>query len=91
MIGAGIFPFTQAQVNVFDFTAFMYIYFDFTSLVIVVELCTFLRCEVILLKYRKMFQSLFKFCPPFYLSEINVAAINLFQLHRFALNYTFLH
>ena len=36
-IGAGIFPFTQAQANVFDFTAFAYIYFAFSSLVIVVE------------------------------------------------------
>ena len=41
-----------AQVNVFEFTAFEYIYFDFTSLVIVVEFCTLLRYEVIILKYR---------------------------------------
>ena len=54
VIGAGIFPFTQAQGNVFDFTAFsVYIYFAFTSLVIVVELCTLLRYEAIVLKYRR--------------------------------------
>ena len=52
VVGDGIFPFTQAQANVFDFTAFVYIYFAFTSLVIVVELCTLLRYEVIVLKYR---------------------------------------
>ena len=51
MIGAGIFPFTEAQANVFDLTAFVYIYFAFTSLVIVVELCTLLCYEVIVLKY----------------------------------------
>ena len=52
MIGAGIFSFAQFQANVFDFTAFVYIYFAFTSLVIVVELCTLLRYEVFVLKYR---------------------------------------
>ena len=52
VIGAGIFSFTQSQANVFDFTAFVYIYFAFTSLVIVVELCTLPRYEVIVLKYR---------------------------------------
>ena len=52
VIGAGIFSFTQSQANVFDFTAIVYIYFAFTSLVIVVELCTLLRYEVIELKYR---------------------------------------
>ena len=52
VIGAGIFSFTQSQANVFDFTAFVYIYFAFTSLVIVVELCTLLRYEVIVLKCR---------------------------------------
>ena len=36
-------------------------------------------------------QSWFKFCPPFCLPELKVGAVNLFQLHRFALNYTFLH
>ena len=41
-----------SQANVFYFTAFVYIYFAFTSLVIVVELCTLLRYEVIVLKYR---------------------------------------
>ena len=51
MIGDGIFPFTPAQANVFDFKAIVYIYFAFTSLVIVVELCTLLRYEVIVLKY----------------------------------------
>ena len=50
VIGAGIFSFTQSQANVFDFTAIVYIYFAFTSLVIVVELCTLLRYEVIELK-----------------------------------------
>ena len=52
MIEAGIFSFAQSQANVFDFTAFVYIYFAFTSLVIVVELCTLLRYEVFVLKYR---------------------------------------
>ena len=56
MIGAGIFSFAQSQANVFDFTAFVYIYFAFTSLVtglvFVVELCTLLRYEVFVLKYR---------------------------------------
>ena len=52
LIGAGIFSFTQCQANVFYFTAFVYIYFAFTSLVIVVEFCTLLRYEVIVLKYR---------------------------------------
>ena len=52
VIGAAIFSFTQSQANVFDFTAIVYIYFAFTSLVIVVELCTLLRYEVIELKYR---------------------------------------
>ena len=50
MIGAGIFPFTQAQVYVFDLTAFVYIYFAFISLVIDFELCALLRYEVIVLK-----------------------------------------
>ena len=80
MIGAGIFSFTQSQANVFDFTAFVYIYFAFTSLVIVVELCTLLRYEEIVLKYNtlgKELQSLFKFCPPFCLSELKVGAVNL--------------
>ena len=54
MIGAGIFSFTQSQANVFDFTAFVYIYFAFTSLVIVVELCTLLRYEEIVLKYNTL-------------------------------------
>ena len=51
MIDAGIFPFTQAEVyvKVFDLVASVYIYFTFTSLVIVVELCTLLRYEVIVL------------------------------------------
>ena len=58
MIGAGIFSFAQSQAYVFDFTAFVYICFAFTSLVIitklviVVELCTLLRYEVFVLKYR---------------------------------------
>ena len=51
VIGAGIFPFTQAQANVSDFTAFVYIYLAFTSLVIVVELCALLCYEVIVKKY----------------------------------------
>ena len=52
VIDAGIFPFTQAQVyvQVFDLAAFVYIYFTFTSLEVVVELCTLLRYEVIVLK-----------------------------------------
>ena len=52
VIGTGIFSFTQSQATVFDFTAFVYIYFAFTSLVIVVDLCTLLRYEVFVLKYR---------------------------------------
>ena len=52
VIGAGIFSFTQSQANVLTLTALVYIYFAFTSLVIVVELCTLLRYEVIVLKYR---------------------------------------
>ena len=52
MIDAGTFPFTQAQVyvQVFDPVAFVNIYFAFASLVIVVELCSLLRYEVIALK-----------------------------------------
>ena len=52
MIDAGIFPLTQAQVNVLDFTTFVHIYFAFTSLKIVVELYTSFRYEAIVLKYR---------------------------------------
>ena len=51
-IGSGIFQFTQAQVNVFVLTAFEYSYLAFTCLVIVVELCTLLCYEVIVLKFR---------------------------------------
>ena len=69
----------------------MYVYFAFTSLVIVVELCTLLCYQVIVLKLDKEFQSSFKFCPPFCLSELKVGAVNHFQFHRFALNFTFLH
>ena len=50
MIGSGIF--TQAQVYVSVLTAFVYRYLAFTSLVIVVELCTLLCIEVIVLKFR---------------------------------------
>ena len=39
----------------------------------------------------KELQTWFKFCPTFCLSELKVGAVNLFQLHVFALNYTFLH
>ena len=38
--------------DVFDLTAFLYVYCAFTSLLIVVELCTLLRYEVIVLKCR---------------------------------------
>ena len=51
-IGFGIFQFTQAQVNIFVLTASEYSYLAFTSLVIVVELCTLLCYEVIVLKFR---------------------------------------
>ena len=51
-IGSGIFQFTQAQVNVFVLTAFEYSYLAFTSLVIVVELCSLLCYEAIVLKFR---------------------------------------
>ena len=51
-IGSGIFQFTQAQVNVFVLMAFEYSYLAFASLVIVVELCTLLCYEVIVLKFR---------------------------------------
>ena len=51
-IGSGIFQFTQAQVNVFVLTAFEYSYLAFTTLVIVVELCTLLYYDVIVLKFR---------------------------------------
>ena len=44
--------FTQAQVNIFVLTASEYSYLAFTSLVIVVELCTLLFYEVIVLKFR---------------------------------------
>ena len=84
-----MFQFTQAQINVFVLTAFEYIYLAFTSLVIVVELCTLLCYQVIVLKLDKEFQSSFKFCPPFCLSELKVGAVNHFQFHRFALNFTF--
>ena len=47
-----IFQFTQAQVNVFVLTAFEYSYLAFTSLVIVVELCSLLCYEAIVLKFR---------------------------------------
>ena len=46
------FQFTQARVNVFVLAAFEYSYLAFTSLVIVVELCTLLCYEVIVLKFR---------------------------------------
>ena len=39
----------------------------------------------------KEFQSLLNFCPPFCLWELTVGAVNHFQFHRSALNYTFLH
>ena len=69
----------------------MYIYsVAFTSLPIVVALCTLLRYEVIALK-SKEFQSSFNFSLQFCLSELKVGAANHFQLHSFALNYTFLH
>ena len=51
-MGSGIFQFTQAQVNVFVLTAFEYSYLALTSLVIVVELCTLLCYEVIVLKFK---------------------------------------
>ena len=51
-ISSGKFQFTPAQVNVFVLTAFEYSYLAFTSLVIVVELCTLLCYEVIVLKLR---------------------------------------
>ena len=51
-IGSGKFQFTVAQVNVFVLTAFEYSYLPFASLVIVVELCTLLCYEVIVLKFR---------------------------------------
>ena len=51
-IGSGIFQFTHAQVNVFVLKAFEYSYLAFTSLVVVVELCTLLCYEVIVLKFR---------------------------------------
>ena len=41
-----------AQVNVFVFTAFECSYLAFTSVVIVVELCTLLCYEVIVLKFK---------------------------------------
>ena len=97
-IGSGIFQFTQAQVNVFVLTAFEYSYLAFTSLVIVVELCTLLCYDVIVLK----FQSLFNFCLPVCSPELKVGAVNHFnftflhsislfctQFHLFALNFTF--
>ena len=69
----------------------MYIYsVAFTSLAIVVALCALLRYEVIALK-SKEFQSSFNFSLQFCLSELKVGAANHFQLHSFALNYTFLH
>ena len=46
------FQFTQAQVNDFVLTAFEYSYLAFTSLVIIVELCTSLCFEAIVLKFR---------------------------------------
>ena len=51
-IGSGIFQLTQARVNVFVLTAFEYSYLVFTSLVIVVERCTLLCYEVVVLKFR---------------------------------------
>ena len=49
---AGKFQLTLAQVNVFVLTAFEYSYLVFTSFVLVVELCTLLCYEVIVLKFR---------------------------------------
>ena len=49
---SGIFQFPQAQANVFVLTAFEYSYLAFTSLVIVVEFCSLLCYEVIVLKFR---------------------------------------
>ena len=51
VIGDGIFPFTQAQRLMF-LTLRLLCIFTFTSLVIVIELCTLVRYEVIVLKYR---------------------------------------
>ena len=50
-IGSGEFQFTLAQVNVFVLTAFEYSYLVFTTLVIVVELCSLLCYEVIVLRF----------------------------------------
>ena len=73
-----MFQFTQAQINVFVLTAYEYSYLAFTSLVFVVELCTLLCYEVIVLNLDKEFQSLFNFCPPFCLSELKVGACQSF-------------
>ena len=90
-IGSNILQITQAQVYVFVLTVFLYTYFAFTSLIVFVELCIFLCYEVIVLKFRKrVLTPLFNFCPPFCLSELKVGAVNNFQFHRFALNFTFL-
>ena len=51
-MGSSKFQFTLAQVNVFVLTAFEYSYLVFTTLVIVVELCSLLCYEVIVLKFR---------------------------------------
>ena len=52
MITSGIFQLSQAQVLVFVLAAFAYICLACSSLVIVVELCTLLCYEVIVLQFR---------------------------------------
>ena len=70
----------------------MYIYLAFISLEIIVELCTLLcYYEVICIDLDKEFQSSFNFCWPFCLSDDKIGAVNHFQFHRFALNFSFLH
>ena len=82
-IGSGIFQFTQAQVNVFVLTTIEYRYLAFTCSVIVVEHCTFLCYEVIVLKFRQRVPIFFNFLSAI-LSELEVGAVNHF-------NFTVLH
>ena len=91
VIGSGIFQFTPAQVYVFVLPAFVYMYLAFITLEIIVELCTLLCYEVICIDIDKEFQSSFKICWPFCSSDVKIGAVNRFQFHRFALNFSFLH
>ena len=90
VIASDILQFTQAQVYVFVLAAFVSINLTFTSLVIVVELCTLLCYEEIVLKFRnESFNLRLILSAILFVRAQTVGAVNHFQLHPFAPNYTF--